>query len=131
MGKNKYVTDDDYVKAEYVIYNNLDEDIFPGIPQVDKIADMAFVKALLKEDEEIESLTQLNLPEYILTSYGRILNTNRKTQIKPRINNASMHIYVTAKHVDVKGIFEDKGWEYDLDKIRNNYLENNWQYAQV
>lgn len=131
MAKNKYVSDDDYFEANYVIYNDLSPTLLPHLSEVLDSPDQKFVQAVLKEGEQWVDLSLLGYPGYVLTSYGRTLNTIKRRLIKCRINSQSMHLYILGDYIDVVGIFKKQGWDWNIDTIRSYFDKYNWRYTKV
>ena len=126
--KNKYVTDDDYLQADYVIYNDLDKSLLPGFTQVLDVTDEEFVQAVLKEGEQWVDLTLKGYPGYVLTSYGRVLNTIYKRQIRVALTRNHIHVYLLKQHVNVISIFKEQQWEFDCKLFKSYFDKYNWEY---
>ena len=130
MRRNKYVTDDDYVQADYVIYNDLDKSLLPGFTQVLDVTDEEFVQAVLKEGEQWVDLSPLGYSGYIVTSYGRTLNTIRKKAIKVRNTTNTVHLYIQGTYVNIEDIFQQQNWEFDTKLIKRYFDKYNWRYYE-
>lgn len=126
MAKTKYVTDDYIEKVEHYIYNNLPlsdlEDVSDTLDSFNK----EVVKEIVKEGEQ-----WVQLPEFehvILTNTGRFINTHKIRQYSVRFSPNTMHMYINSKKIKAEELFEEQGWEFDIKKIKAQYIKNNWAY---
>ena len=126
-----YYSDEDYVQAEYVLYNDLDEDLLPGLPQVDLTVDEDVVKKLLKKGEKWVDLSSHHRNGYIMTNYGRVINTIKVKQLRVTITTQSIHVYVQSRKLAVKDIFDSIGWRYNMKEIMANYNKYGWRYTSL
>ncbi len=124
----KYISQDDYVRADYVLYNNLDEDIFEDIPEVHYTIDEEWLKKQLFKDEEWTEIKHCS--GYIVTNLARAFSMRKYKQLSPNITSESLHLFVCKEKIDYRGIFADKGWTFDIETITNNYKKYNWPHRE-
>ena len=125
----KYFSDEDYIQAEYVIYNDLNDDLLPGVSQMDFTIDEDAVKQILKQGEKWVDLKSYGHEGYILTSFARIINCKLMNQLSITISNTLIHTYIQSTKFYSLPIFEQLGWEFDKDVIEKRYRDNNWKFT--
>lgn len=124
----KYISNDDYVQAEYVIYNDLNEDIFSSIPEVHHVVDKDWIKENLFKGEEWVHVE--GCPGYVITNMGRAFSMRKYKQLSPHLSTQSVHLFICKEKIDFPGMFADKGWTFDIEVIRNNYKKYKWAYRE-
>ena len=129
MAKTKYVTNDYIEQAHHYINNDLD------ILDLYKDDDISFysqrvVDRMLRKGEKYVRLDG-DLDYVVITSLGRLINTKRISQYSVRFTKNTMVVYVTDLKIDVKDIFEEEGWKYDVHKIKKTYKKNKWMFRDT
>lgn len=127
----KYYSDEDYVQAEYVLYNDLDEDLLPGLPQVDYTVDEKRLEKVLVEGEKWVNLDSYDYPGYVITNYCRIISTKTYRYMTPTLSSQTVHMYIRNEKIHSRQIFQDLNWKYDVKHIRSKFDEYNWKYNSV
>lgn len=125
--KHNYVTDKDYEEAERVIYNNLSSDKLLSSSIED---DLDWLQEIFKEDESYAFLKD-DLSNYIITTFGRIINTKNKKQIQPNVNGNTFTIVVKGTSVNFRKEFLEQGWIYSGAFIKQKYEQYSWRYYQA
>lgn len=126
MAKHRYVDDDYIQKVEHYLYNNLDISHLYDVPNPVEDFNPEVVKEILKEGEQ-----WVQIPEFehvILTSRGRFVNTKKIRQYSVRFSPNTIHMYIESKKISAEDIFEEQGWEFDVKKIKQEYINNKWAY---
>ena len=131
MAKNKYYTDDDYVEAQYVIYNDLDPIILSGLSQAMVELDKEFMDNVVEKGEKYVDLVEYGHDGYALTNYGRVINTHRKTQLQVNFSSKRAYVYIQSRAVELQQVFEDMAWEFDLQKVFQRHVKYNWKRREV
>ena len=114
--KKIYITNDEYERAEYEIYNDIPLSLASNFSAKDKTLDEGYVKEVLIEGEEWISIEEK--PYMVLTSYSRMINTHSKRIIKPAIS--TLTIYWTVSELNIRSSKEFKNMGGSII-IRNNY----------
>jgi hypothetical protein len=126
-----YYSDEDYVTAEYVLYNDLDTSLLPGVPEDDICVDFKMVEQVLTKEEKWIDLEQYKGAGYILTNKGRVINTRRFNILRPTITASGVHLYVYQDKLPIKDIFKKEGWRWDVKEIKKHYDDNGWYYRTL
>ena len=130
--KKGYITQDYIEEVQKRLYNDL-----PLEPFLQEVLPLDTVKDdnlddILKPNEKYHRLP-FDFNHVIVTSLGRVINLNTFKMYSPRIGNASFHMYIGAKGVkekyklDMEDIFLSEGWDYDFEKLKQNYIDNKWK----
>jgi hypothetical protein len=122
--KHNWVTQSDIDAYENIIYNdlNLYRALDKDIPKVDT----PFLDMVLVEDETYAILPD-NLDNYCITTYGRVINLNRKKLVQPTIHVNSMYTFLKGKNISFKTVFNELGWIYSPSFIKEKYKEYGWK----
>ena len=126
MVKNKYVTDEYVKQVEHHLYNNLGLPDDPYVSPPRSTFNQEVVDKLILKGEKYTRLKEHD--HVVATDKGRFINTGNPRQYTMRFSSTSLHIYVTDDKIDVVKLFEQEGWDYDVKKIKKNYIKNNWKY---
>ncbi len=125
--KAKYLKQNEIDEITARLYNNQDPDIFQD---TDEVATSRFSRdvadGLLIDGEKYAQVPGLD--EFIITSYGRLINTYRVTMYKATFSRASHYWIKNGVSIKVLEQFEREGWKYDYDKIIQRYKDNNWKW---
>jgi len=132
MGKYKkrdYVTKGYIEEVHHYIYNDLDIlDLYKD-KDVSEF-NQSIVDRFIKRGEKYIRL-EGEYDHVIITSLGRLINTKRITQYSIRFTKNTMVVYVSDNKIDVKDIFEQQGWDYDVKKILNRYKRFKWSFRDT
>ena len=121
--KHNWVTQDDIDAYENIIYNdlNLSRAIEEDIPQLDT----HFLNMVLVEDETYAVLSG-KLDNYCITTYGRIINLDRRKLVQPTLHINSIHVFLKGVSLSFKPIFKELGWIYSPSFIKEKYKQYGW-----
>ena len=132
MEKNKYLTNQEIELLSNKIYNNLplsdDKDLAEiyGTKFKKEVAE----KLMLPEEEYIQ--LDGDQEHYILTSFGRLINTHAIRQIKTLFSGIHNIYYLNSTiMLKVSLEFKKNGWDYDREKIRKHFVDNNWTWGWI
>jgi len=127
MAKKQYVTDGYIEEVEHYLNNNLDiQELYQDSNKNLKL----FEELLLKGEEYIR--LEGNLDHYVITSFGRVFNTDRLNQLSIMyINEEQLIIYLLKIKHDLAYIFEEQAWEFDIKKIIKRYEKRDWYYKKL
>jgi len=132
MGKYKkrdYVTKGYIEEVYHYIYNDLDIlDLYKD-KDVSEF-NQSIVDRFIKRGEKYIRL-EGEYDHVIITSLGRLINTKRITQYSIRFTKNTMVVYVSDNKIDVKDIFEQQGWDYDVKKILKRYKRFKWSFRDT
>ncbi len=132
MGKYKkrdYVTKGYIEEVHHYIYNDLDIlDLYKD-KDVSEF-NQSIVDRFIKRGEKYIRL-EGEYDHVIITSLGGLINTKRITQYSIRFTKNTMVVYVSDNKIDVKDIFEQQGWDYDVKKILNRYKRFKWSFRDT
>lgn len=128
--KPDYISNHEYDEALRLYYNGLD--FTKAIkPQKQKQSwyNPEVAKEMMLEGEEFE---RLDIPgkrvdHIILTSLGRIINTNTGNMSGVWITKYNIIVNLAGSSYTYKSLYKDTPWEYDFDYFTNNFIENKWQ----
>jgi hypothetical protein len=129
MAKGKYITQGYIEKVEHYIYNNLDISDLYNVPLIDDQFNEEYAKEVCKEGEKYVRL-EGNDEHFILTSYGRLINTHRGSQMQVKFTPNHIHAYSSSGKVDIHDIFLQNGWEYDIPTLKAIYKKYKWRYVE-
>lgn len=126
--KLRYITEQEIEDITTQIYNDclvLEDE--PEYEYKSKF-DQGMAKKMLKEGEEY---IQLEFPNehYIVTSLGRLLNTNTVKQIKTTFSSTQNMWMTCGLSIKAKNIAEENGWDYDFMETLNRYKTNKWKHV--
>ena len=122
--KKIYITNDEYERAEYEIYNDIPLSLASNFSAKDKTLDEGYVKEVLIEGEEWISIEEK--PYMVLTSYSRMINTHTKRIIKPAISTLTIYWTVSELSIRSSKEFPKYGWKYNHKEQLQRYLDLNW-----
>jgi len=132
MGKYKkrdYVTKGYIEEVHHYIYNDLDIlDLYKD-KDVSEF-NQSIADRFIKRGEKYIRL-EGDYDYVIITSLGRLINTKRITQYSVRFTKNTMVVYVSDNKIDVKDIFEQQGWDYDVKKILKRYKRFKWSFRDT
>lgn len=126
MAKTKYVTNDYIEKVEHYLYNNLPLSDLEDVSNPVEEFNPEVVKEVLKKGERWVQLK--DHPHVIVTDKGRLINTYKIRQYHVRFTPNTLIITISSEKVEVQDIFEEQGWEWNLDKIKRDYSKYNWNF---
>jgi hypothetical protein len=122
--KKIYITNDEYERAEYEIYNDIPLSLASNTSFKGKALDERYVEEVLIEGEQWVSIEEK--PEMVLTSYSRLLNTHSKKIIKPAISSITVYWTIGSASVRCLRDFPKNGWKYDHKEQLERYLDLKW-----
>ena len=125
--KHNYITDDDYAKAEHMIYNNLSMKTY--LEEVMPQSDDSWIPEVMKDDETFDYL-EGDKDNYVITTYGRIFNVTRKKSVMPSAVGTNIMATLKGQTVNYKKEFNRLGWIYSFTFIMDKYKEYNWRIYQ-
>ena len=126
MGKRKYVTDDYVEKINHYVYNDLSlRDLY--VSEIVEEFNPELIKEILKEGEEYVRLEN-ELEHVVVTNLGRAINTTKPNQYQARFTSNDLHIYAQRLKIPIQEIFEDNGWEFNVQNILDNFKRFNWKH---
>lgn len=132
--KTRYLTDEEIFTIECNIHNNLSTYLDSWVDELDAYPDLTVLRKELKKKEDFVSITEYMDIDYghvVATSFGRVINTHRGTNIKPTISKLSVHVRIDQNKVPLVDIFEAEGWEYNIPKFIKNYDKYGWGYIDI
>lgn len=114
---------DDYVEMAYWALENgrnLDDYIEDDTEEVKNS-----LEQILHPGEVMEQMDGEHR-NYYITNFGRIISLKRMRQITTRFFESGQFTYIHKVKVDWETVFKKNGWEYDVDKIKENYKKYKW-----
>jgi hypothetical protein len=127
--RRHYLTKNEYETAEHRIYNDLPVFMAEDLSEIRSKFNEENIKELLLPEEEYNQIKEAD--QFIITSYGRVINTHTKTIIKPNITGNTLHYPLNYVHLNCKRDFKAHGWRYDHKEVVKRYVENNWRYRMT
>jgi len=123
MGRrNNYLTNDEIFEIECALYNNLPTPLDNFIAEDTIDEDDQWLQETLLEGEEYTLIEN-----YMLTSYGRWINTHTKRQLRPIFTTYEIFCYLTYDNrLRMEVEFEKLGWKWDFREIVANYYREGW-----
>lgn len=127
----EYIKEDEIELLTHKIYNNIpvfNEEEPNGYKS--KFRKEVAEKLLLPGEQYVQ--LEDDAEHYILTSYGRLINTHLCKQIKTLFS--SIHnIYYLGSTIMMKVSveFEKNGWKYDREEVRKRFIDNNWNWGWI
>tara|TARA_R110000868_G_scaffold147020_2_gene368173 strand:+ start:357 stop:782 length:426 start_codon:yes stop_codon:yes gene_type:complete len=123
--KVKHISDDEYYEFERRINNGLSTDSLYDLELSD--ADIKWLDNTLVEDE---AYTFLNSPldNYVITTYGRVINMKSRRIIKVTFTNKQVYLFLKGISMPLRTAFKDFGWIYVPSLIYSKYKEYNWRH---
>ena len=125
MEKN-YLTQEEIDLLTNRIYNDvlLSEDVDVQEIYSTKFNKEVADKLILPEEEYVQ--LEGDQEHYILTSFGRLINTLYIRQIKTLFSGIHNIYYLNSTiMLKVSLEFEKNGWSYNREKIRKHFIDNN------
>lgn len=126
--KIPFVSDDEIEQYEKYIYNDLN--LKEHLDKHDEKYSVEWMNDILKEDEMVVFFPS-PIDNYVLTSFGRIFNVERKKSIKLNLSGNLFSITIKGKTINVKKYFIDNGWIYSGSLIRQKHDQYGWLYCEV
>lgn len=114
--------------AEHIIYNDLPSSLLFPISSTGYKFNQSVAEGLMEKGEEYIQLKGNG--HFILTSYGRFINTHTVKQLKPAASSKSFLLYVDKECIKSSTVFETMGWEHNMDKMIERYKERGWKYLR-
>lgn len=127
IGYKRYVTDSEKEYIETLIYN--DQDMSHIFETKEFVLSPKNRNKLLLPDEQYEHIPEH--PQYIVTDKGRLINIKTFKPSKPKVTRVNIHLSTGRYRNTVEKLFEEMGWEYDIEDIKNNYDKYKWPYSRV
>lgn len=124
----KYLTDGYIQEMESYIYNDRSPLDHPDYLSAVSGNDSRKAKELTQADEKFVFLDG-NLDDVIVTNKCRAISVERIKQYSVKFTPNKIVIYIRNIKIDTDKIFEDNGWEYDIQKLKDSYIKNNWHYV--
>ena len=124
--RRHYITENEYETAEHRIYNNLPIFMAEDISEIRSKFNKANIKELLLPEEEYAQVKEAD--QFIITSYGRVINSDTKRVMKPAITGNTIHYPLNIIHLNCRRDFKTNGWEYNHSVIVKRYVDNKWTY---
>jgi len=132
MEKKNYLTQSEIDLLSHKIYNDI---LLSEDADVQEIYSTKFNKEvaeqlLLPEEEYVQ--LEGEVEHYIITSYGRLINTLYIRQIKTLFSGIHNIYYLNGTiMLKVSLEFEKNGWDYDREKIRKHFVDNKWSWGWI
>ena len=128
----KYLTQSEIDLLTHKIYNNIlsvdDEDVAEIYKSKFK-RDIA-EKFILEGEEYIQ--LEGDQEHYILTSFGRLINTYHIKQIKTLFSSIHNIYYLNSTiMMKVSEEFKKNGWVYNREEIRQRFVANDWNWSWI
>ena len=127
----EYITNDEYDEALRLYHNGLDY-TKAFTPKKEKRS--WFIKEIadsfMEEGEEYRRITSLpdkRTDHFIISNFGRVVNTKTGTQQKVWITKNNILVHLGGGSVTMKSLFEETPYEYDWETITNRYIEKRWK----
>ena len=127
--RRHYLTKNEYETAEHRIYNDLPIFMAEDLSEIRSKFNEENIKELLLPEEEYRQLKEAD--QFVITSYGRVINSYTKRIIKPNITATTIHYPLNYVHLNCKRDFKAHGWRYDHKEVVKRYVENNWRYRKT
>ena len=132
MEKKNYLTQSEIDLLSHKIYNDI---LLSEDADVQEIYSTKFNKEvaeqlILPEEEYVQ--LEGEVEHYIITSYGRLINTLYIRQIKTLFSGIHNIYYLNGTiMLKVSLEFEKNGWDYDREKIRKHFVDNKWSWGWI
>ncbi len=128
----EYLTQDEIDLLTNKIYNDIlsvdDKDVAEIYKS--KFKKEVIDKFLLEGEEYVQ--LEGDQEHYVLTSYGRLINTHHIKQIKTLFSSIHNIYYLNGTiMVKVSLAFKDNGWKYDREGIRKRFVDNDWSWSWI
>ena len=127
----EYITNDEYDEALRLYHNGLDY-TKAFTPKKEKRS--WFIKEIadsfMEEGEEYRRITSLpgkRTDHFIISNFGRVVNTKTGTQQKVWITKNNILVHLGGGSLTMKSLFEETPYEYDWETITNTYIEKRWK----
>lgn len=127
MAGGKYLSEEEIYELERRIYNDIT--VYDGDDDADDWFNEEVAKELMKEGEKY--IQWKEHPHYIVTSFGRFINTRTIKITKPIFTTGGVFYYPFGTRVIVEDIFKQAGWKFDLMKVIKTFIDRKWQYKTV
>ena len=85
-----------------------------------------YMKSILVSGEEYV-LLEGDGYDYAITSLGRVINCSYKTQVAIYTSSIDAKIVVRTNKLKMSKVFEQYGWEFNIDTIKKNYAKYKWK----
>jgi len=118
IGYKRYVTDNEIAYIETLIYN--DRDMSHIFESKEFVLSPKIRNKLLLPDEQYEHIP--DHPQYIITNKGRLINIKSFRTSKAKVTRVNIHVSTGRYRNTVEKLFEEMGWEYNIDDIVNNLI---------
>ena len=120
--KNKdYYTEDDYIQAEYLIYNNL-----PFYSSTERPSPTVAQESLL-EGEHYTLIPGIS-ERYVITNKYRVVCVKTSRTVKPFMSYKYHYVIVENKQVNLRKVYEENNWEYNYEEVVSLYDQERWAY---
>jgi len=119
--KKDYYTEDDYIQAEYFIYNNL-----PFYSSTERLPPAIAQEALL-EGEEFTLIPGVS-ERYVITNKYRVVCVKTSRTVKPFMSYNYHYVIVANRQVNIKKVYQENNWEYNYEEVVDLYDEKGWPY---
>lgn len=130
QSRGKFVTQEDYDRAEYIIYNNLSEELVEQIPEPLTLkANLECVKQTIKNGEKWGVMWLPYYEHLVFTSYGRMLNTKTRRLLKPTMTTNNVIYYCGGTSVTSEEAFKHFKWSYSYKKLLRRFIKNKWRFS--
>ena len=128
----EYLTQDEIDLLTNKIYNDIlsvdDKDVAEIYKS--KFRKDVLDKFLLEGEEYVQ--LEGEQEHYVLTSYGRLINTYHIKQIKTLFSSIHNIYYLNSTiMMKVSVEFEKNGWKYDREDIRKRFVDNDWNWSWI
>jgi len=126
-----FITNAEYEEALRLYYNGLDYTKAIKAPkQRQSWYNPVVANAMMLKGEEFQQLTGIpekRVDHMIITSLGRIINTNTGRINVVYITKYNIIVNLAGTSFTYEFLYEDTPWEYDYDYFINNIIENKWE----
>jgi len=69
--------------------------------------------------------------DYALTSFGRVVNCVYGTQFGTYFKKTDIALFMRGSRLHLSKAFKEQNWEFDMQKILDNYNKYKWNYSCV
>ncbi len=123
--KQQYVNDSYIETIEHYLHNDLD---LKELYEEEKVQNLDAFKELLIQGEEIIPL----FDNYAITNYCRVFNVKLIRQLSPNFyEDKNVSVCLHTKKQDIKKLFAEQGWDYNIPDIKKIYDKNKWKYGRL
>jgi len=127
--RSQFVTNQDYERVEYILYNNLSlplwEDKHIKGPKQNK----GVLRKLLIQGEKYVECPVEGYEHIFITSYGRAINSHKINTLTPAVTSNNFIYYLGGTNVNSSQVFLMTGWHHDILKMISIFNKHKWNYS--